>query len=339
MSFPVFVGVFLLVVFFILFAIVLVVYKTGEIAVEEIKEGTALALERLGSCVYVAMAFNRHDFDDDGFIVDDEDARGVKSYGKSIFVLRLFGWVFYLPRFVKPTVYTEHNKDDGFGKDKRVFLNKFQVDFKLSKAESRKKETIPLDLAGVFDLHVVQIEFFLFEAPWDVIDRAKKVIEAMVRAWARAHTADYIQDSQSDGTTLWSEITRSASSRFNIAKLRSWGLKVVPNSITITDVGMQPEDQAAFKEAKNQEQKARGSGQELVGGLLANYAVAHGYTDAKAAQKELKKTAAGRRKLDEICAKADELWAKRKLGDSYIRVDGDPITGLVGRMLTGGRRR
>lgn len=310
-----------------LVAIITIAWAFGLVGIFEIDEATATAFQYLGGFRYLGIQYAGRHLKNDYFI---EDGAGPQSIGRCWCIWQIGGWVIYVAAWglVKPTKYTDQNDADGFGEDHSVFLNQIQRSFTLEKAETQPGEVIPLDIDAVFKMMVVNPYLFLFVAPKDVVAQVTKIVEAMVRAWVVAHTANEVQLSKSNGVELWAEILASGSSKQAVGELRNkWGIEVVPDSLSIMDVGLQPEDQTAFEAKKRQSLEALGVAQELVGAMLSNSAVINGLPDADAARAKLQETEDGKKLLDDMLAKANQLVIERKLSQAggFQRIN---ITGL-----------
>jgi len=328
----------------LILAIAIISWLFGALQLFKVNEGTGTAFKFLGKYSCSIMSLKDSHFGPAEFI---EAGTGSSSTGTCWCVWRIGGWVFYISWFAEPTNYTDQNNKDGFGEGYSVFLNQIQRDFTLTKAETKKGEEIPLNLKAAFKMRVVNIYLFLFIAPKDVIAKVIEVMEAITRAWIKGYGYNEVQEVSSNGGKMWKEFGDDI--KASIKKIQEdWGIEVLEESISIMDVGLLEEDQKSFAERKRQKLKTAAGAQEILGGMLENEALSMGLegdlakltTGGDEARKELEKTPKGRKKLEAMVAKANQVVAQRALGikpNLFGNADGtslDSVTGTLAALIS-----
>ncbi len=306
----------------------------------KVNEGTGTAFKILGKYHGSVMSLKKFHFGQNEFI---EPNPGSSSTGICWWLLRIGGWVFYIKWFVEPTRYADQNNaDDGFGENYSVFLNQIQRDFTLLMAETKKDEEIPLTLKAAFKMKVVNIYLFLFIAPKDVIAKVIEIMEAITRGWIQANSYDTIQKARSNGTNMWDQFGPEIQS--SIKKIKEdWGIEIIEDSIFIMDIGLTPEDQKAYAAKKRQKLLTAAGAQEILGGMLEVAALSLGAKDGDEARKKLEETLEGKKKLEIMVDRSNQIVAQRALGVKPIlfgNADGsslDPITAALASLFSLGR--
>lgn len=210
-------------------------------------EGTATGWRVMGRYSATTMEYTGHHFDDDGFIVDGP---GPNTHGDTRFMFRIVGWIFYIWIFVKSVKYLEYNEADGFGDGYYVFLHEILLEVKLTKAETRESVgggAIAPDIDALFRAKVVNVRLFQFVAPKDAIGQTIKVMETIFRNLARTHTVDELLNMDADAIWTLVYATGSSSRREIDDKRQSWGIEVVPRSLSIRSVGFSAAYQSALE--------------------------------------------------------------------------------------------
>lgn len=329
-----FVG-FLCFMFFVVSVSAIVFFSVFKFTTAE--EGKGKAFKFLGKYCCSIMSLDNFHFGPSGFI---EPGVGANSTKKHWSIWKIGGWIFYIRWFVTPTWYSEQNNEDGFGGGDNVFLNQIQRGFTLEKAET--KEDIPVNLKAAFVMKVVNIYFFLFTAPKDVIAKVIEIMESIARAWIKGNEYKKVQEVSSNGGKIWDhfEDDSKAAIKSTIKKIKEdWGVDILPESISIMDVGLLEKDQDVFAEMERQKRLTAAAAQEILGGMLEIKAYSMGVPSVKEAIVELKKTSKGQSELEAMETRAFQVVVQRALGikpNLFGNVDGssmDPITGAVASLI------
>ncbi|MCX6719525.1 MAG: hypothetical protein NTV36_00200 [Candidatus Staskawiczbacteria bacterium] len=246
-------------------------FLAGILRVVTVREATYVAFTQQGGFVYGAMEFDGYHLEPDGTIVSGP---GPKSHGKCKWILRWGGWVFYIWPFVEPAQYANYNDpNDGFGGGIHVRLGDVSSNPFTSVAETTEKAPDGTDAGSVgvsikftSKMRVSNGKLFLFKSPRNVI---KEAIEdrqgGVLRAWTGNGNVKHAQAVRGNGASLWAELgSYNLLESFEESK-RDWGLEIVPKSIIVKDVELDPNYQAALKSESEQGLVARGEAARLSG--------------------------------------------------------------------------
>jgi|GEM_PF-3775828 len=313
---------------------VFLAFTAGLVGFFKVKEGTSTSFELTGRYCCTIMSLENFHFEN-GLIVSGP---GPSQTGDCRCLLRIGGWVFYLTTFVDPVKYLNQNNDDGFGKDRSVFLNQIQREVFLPKAET-KQDDIPVNLRMAFKMVVVRPYEFLYRSPKDVIVQTVKIMEGVGRGWVRASTYEEIQAVKTNGGGIGNKLGQD--SRDAIATIkRDWGVEIPLNSILLMDVGLLNEDQDAFAAKKRQRLLTSATAQQIMGVMLENEALSLGLNDGAAARSKLEETTEGKAKLATLLERAQLAASQKFLGvkpNLFGNADGtklDPITATAAALIS-----
>ena len=236
-----------------------------------VREGEAVSFEFLGRYVMTCFNFMGYCANGQGYIVQ---APGPDTFGSHALIMRLGGLVFYIRFFVRPVPYRERSENDGFGNGYNVHLNEMQEELSLQKAETTEQgdNAIALDVKYVVKWRIANPRLYLYVAPKDAKKQIVNRLHGIVRAWVKAGSESHAQSAKGNGVGLWNELVNptgiNASSIFN-DMLDRWGFEIAVNSIVVTDIGYDPEYQAALKSKRQQELLAEGETARIYGPIKA----------------------------------------------------------------------
>ncbi len=229
-----------------------------------VQEGYAVIFKSRGRFVLCAMEFAEHHFNADGDIVAGP---GPNSYGSCFHILRFGGWIVYFWPFVKPAKYLDYNEIDGFGEGVYIRLGDVASNPFTSEAETTEPPAVPgeqpgsvgVDVKFTSKMRVINPRKFLFVSPRNVVREAvEDRQDGALRAWVFSGDVNHVQSAKGNGVAMWKELKKlKLTGSFDEAR-DDWGLEIVPNSIVVKSVELDPAYQAAKKARSQQELIAQG---------------------------------------------------------------------------------
>lgn len=282
------------------------------------RPGTATIWEQFSKYCATTMQHNGFGFDGHGFIVAGSGTN-IVGRGSLMFPIPGTGYVIYVAGLVRPKPYDEFNDKDGFGDGVDIFLHEQQRVIKLTKAETAPGTTVgaksvALDITAFYYMRPVNPELFAYKASRGIVAATDMEMRAVIKDLVQAHTADQVKAMKANSSQVWAWI--GANCQRTISNARANGVEIVPDRVSIEDVGFQEEDQKAQAEEQRQQWKSRGEAQEIMGTLLAIAASRLGLKDGQVARAELDKTPEGKKRLDAMEETATNTVLQRKKAEA-----------------------
>lgn len=297
------------------------------------QEGTAKVVVRGESFIKAFIQWKGHTFDENWNVIDEDTTHkepwhigGLRWNGTP-----LIDTIFSYPLRWRSVKQVEKKEEEiKFHDEILDYVSlKPEVFFtKITAAETKPPERIPLDIEWLVTMRVTNPYKVLFVAPHNGIENALNRINALLTNWTGTKGLDEILEVKKDPNKLWKEI-----GEYELIKttLPEWGLQVDMHGIQIRNVDMPEEYQEAAAAEKRQKFEAEGRAAETVGTVLATMAHARGVT-VEEIQKEIK---ASPELQKEFLAFAKDL-VTRKIGiegGSYVDIRVQGAEGVEAMLL------
>lgn len=247
-----------------------------------IEEGTAKAITLFGQFSKIIFRWENHWMDEYWNIwrLGEEGSEG-KRRGK-VWSQKLFGGltVYFWP-FQKIYRYKHRWTDIRLQQTEmvvefhekelnHVLLKPAVYAFKLTAVETKPPERIPVDVLVLVTLRVQNPYLFLFVAPPTPIEDILARISAETRALVTSYSVDDLL--QLRGASLWGLLKESKV----IQTLEKWGIRLAEKGLEIQQIDLPPEYQKALAQKREQELKAAGRAEEIIGTAIVAVARAEG---------------------------------------------------------------
>lgn len=228
-----------------------------------VKEGTAIAVRRLGGFRKIIMVWKDHKLDDKWNV---EYKLGYQP---------VFGglcWIGFWP-IDRVYEYKFRWRDIQLvGGKEQVQFHEENIDYifvrpdvywtDIKAAETKKPERIPLDVQFLVTMRVCNPYLALFAAPSNWNENAMSRLNAKFRGWVGEKTLDEVLSLKEEPKEIWKELKDDP-----LIKMleKEWGIKIEENGIEIRDVGLPADYQESAAAEKKMELQAKGFASETSG--------------------------------------------------------------------------
>ena len=207
-----------------------------------------------------------------------------------------------------------------------VLLKPAVYSFKLTAVETKPPERIPVNVLVLVTLRIRNPYLFLFVAPPTPVEDILARISAETRALVTSCQIDELL--QLRGKSFW-ELLKGA--KVIEKTLEKWGVKIAKKGIEIQEIDLSPEYQKAAAAKKEEEMKAAGRAEEIMGTVITSVARAEGRSESEIQEEFRQNPEEFYRKHKTI---SDNTMTKLSMEErSYLRIETPGAEGGLGDFL------
>jgi regulator of protease activity HflC (stomatin/prohibitin superfamily) len=312
-----------------------------------VKEGTAQALMKAGAFYKIIFQWENHWMDVEWNIwrkKEKKKRKESKLYGQILGGLYVYLWPFY-KIYKYPLRWTDLRRVEEVGEKiektqfhdeelKHVMLKPAVYWTKIFKVETLPPERIPLDIEILITMRILNPFLFLFIAPPTPLEDVLARIDALMRARVSMLTVDEFIALKGKSETLWEGgegIVGLKDEKLIKKTLPKWGLQIAKQGIDIKSIGLPPEYQKAGAAKKEQEMRAAGRAEEIMGTVILAVTRAEGRKEEEVQAEFRADPQVFYQKHQPI---VDNTMTKLSMEQrSYLRIETPGATGMEGAFL------
>jgi hypothetical protein len=163
-----------------------------------------------------------------------------------------------------------HRSEEKEGEIEKVIFHEEMLDYvllkpdvywtKISKAETKPPERIPVDVEFLITMKVINVYKVLFAAPINWIENIMLRLDAVLRGFVGGKTIDQLIDLKGKASAVWVELKGNEL----IKNFKTeWGVEILENGIDIKEIGITEEYQKALAAQETEKMKAAGEQQRI----------------------------------------------------------------------------
>ncbi|MBL7150853.1 hypothetical protein ISS86_02900 [Candidatus Microgenomates bacterium] len=318
-----------------------------------VKEGTAKAVMEAGALHRVIFQWKDHWMDTEWNIWREEEREekekeGVKekeNYG------RIFGGLYFYGIWPVHKIHkyrlrwTDLRRVEEVGERiektqfhdeelKHVMLKPAVYWTKVFKVETLPPERIPVDIEMLVTMRILNPFLFLFIAPPTPLEDALARIDALMRAQISMLTMNEIISLKGRSGNLWGEEEKKGglqNEKLIQETFPKWGLQIANEGIDIKSIGLSSEYQKAAAAKREEEMKAAGRGEEIMGTVISAVAIAEGVEKEEV---QLKFKTDPQSFYEEHQSVIESVLTKLSIEKgAYLRIETPGATGMEGAFL------
>ena len=313
-----------------------------------VKEGTAKALMKLGAFSEIFFQWADHWMDTEWSVWkkgEKEKRKRNWAFGRIFGGLYFYIWPIYeIHKY--PLRWTDLRRvEESEGKIEKpqfhdekemrhVMLKPAVYWTKLFKVETKPPERIPLDIEILITMRIFNPFRFLFIAPPTPLEDVLARIDALMRALISSLEIDEVLSLKGKSKTLWEGeegIVGLKDERLIKKTFPKWGIEIAVQGIDIKNVGMSPEYQKAAAAKREEEMKAGGRAEEIMGTVILAVSRAEG-VEEREVQKEFKADPPAFYQRHQFII--DNTMTKLSIEEkAYLRIETPGATGMKGDIL------